>query len=172
MAKRPRPRTICRGRDAKTVPDNEIIPPVDETFIKMCVKAEELQSAWDRQSDDLFAYEDNSGEGWNIVSVHELMFKGEFTGRTYVPHAWLPTQAQLWKMVGGYVQLEDFWEEFHNSDYDGSWFEYPKWALTKVKRHYEEKFTSMESLLLAYVMSQKYGKTWDGETWIGDKHAG
>ncbi len=79
---------------------------------------------------------------------------------------WLPTQAQLQKMVKPdckewWTQLiAEFWVFNNMCEY----LEPFKTMDEKVK--YLSHFTSMEELWLAYVMKKKYGKVWDGETWI------
>ena len=61
---------------------------------------------------------------------------------------WLPRQDQLQEMVdGGFAHqtLERFYQWYHS-------------GISKC-------LSSMEQLWLAFVMKEKYNKTWDGETW-------
>ena len=82
----------------------------------------------------------------------------DFLGSPNGPFAesiWLPRQDQLQEMVGS-----DMGELYHIF-----------WKNMSVVSSYErtpytDKCTSMEQLWLAFVMKEKYNKTWDGDKWI------
>ena len=66
---------------------------------------------------------------------------------------WLPRQDQLQGMVGR------------------DWrYIFPKfiWWYTDVDMRHLEIISSMEQLWLAFVMKEKFGKTWNGEEWINE----
>jgi len=82
--------------------------------------------------------------------------EGEYEIHTLCNALWLPRQDQLQKMVkeDGETDLEIL------ADFSYGMIEFSsKYGGTL-------KFTSMEQLWLAFVMKEKYNKTWDGEKWI------
>lgn len=73
---------------------------------------------------------------------------------------WLPRQDQLQELVihrGHPHHLDNLITSFDN------WYFYGRGMLGQDK---EEDFPSMEQLWLAFVMKEKYNKTWDGERWL------
>ena len=76
---------------------------------------------------------------------------------------WLPTQSQLQDMVKGKDSLLDdfeifFYEFFGGFDGVNTCYELPDWA---------KLCKSWEQLWLAFVMKEKYNKTWNGNEWVG-----
>lgn len=108
-------------------------------YIKMCEKAEEIQ-----RSDEGLRGE---SDGIHYIS-DDVFYLGE---RKCI---WLPHQDQLQEMVNDdnlTALLQDFI----------SWLA----KQCNLPMH----MTSMEQLWLAFVMSEKYQKVWDGDEWIERK---
>ena len=152
----------------------------EETYIKMCEKAEEIQKEWNPMPGDfihrkftLFG-EEIDREIWPQTPMWEINIvywgsmvesywacsneKGE--SRIYKHPAemrretsiWLPRQDQLQEMVINFDRGHDNY---------GVLF-----GLMKFSADYNLRETSMEQLWLAFVMKKKFNKTWDGEKWI------
>jgi len=68
-------------------------------------------------------------------------------------YIWLPRQEDLQKMVK--ENLGELIQGFYDFNYDSGFV----WLS-------DAKFTSMEQLWLAFVMKEKFNKTWNGEEWI------
>jgi len=123
-----------------------------ETFIKQCEKAEEIQGAWKHSKR-------NSGDWYH----HRRM------GRAYVVSEldqedidclWLPRQDQLQEIYRQYDKTVSIWgmvSRLKDFIYGVDDNDFTREA---------ELFTSMEQLWLAFVMKEKYQKTWDGNDWI------
>ncbi|KKN81779.1 hypothetical protein LCGC14_0316910 [marine sediment metagenome] len=133
-----------------------------KTYIKMC-NCPEIQGQMKR---DLKP----SGFGWDYISnyedwdsqyiaedgetsLHCAGCNSEYGGRGLVAIAiWLPRQDQLQEMMGqGYGKCFALIEALWN------W-----WTAPENPCGYCE---SLEQLWLAFVMKEKYNKTWDGEQW-------
>ena len=149
-----------------------------ETYIKMCEKAEEIQSQRIRNpqpngSQSLNIYDDWEGCYYAVKSeIHKDLGGGinydiylythrpaaEFFDEGWMGDAiWLPRQDQLQEMVdlgGGAKELALFF----------GWFCSPKESFHQTV--YVAKFKTMEQLWLAFVMKEKYNKIWDGEGWV------
>jgi len=112
-----------------------------ETYIKMCEKAEEIQKQ--RYSKDLY-----DGKSFFADSETSVFIE------SYGVNIWLPRQDQLQEMIfcteGTYDKLPT--KVFAFSDY---------WEENGIPI----MFNSLHQLWLAFVMKEKYSKTWDGENW-------
>ncbi len=117
----------------------------DPVYIKMCEKAKEIQALRD------FSKELYIQVGDYFFGGNETLCMGSW-GIEDVNGIWLPRQDQLQEMVMGKV--------------DGI----PTlmlWVVTDFAKFcMHQKITSMEQLWLAFVMSEKYNKTWDGKQWV------
>ena len=113
-----------------------------DKYVKMCGKAIEIQMAWVLANGD---FEVRLKHGRGQVEVHHHR---EMTAY-YKPedHLWLPRQDQLQEMLS--------WK-FPNK------FRYIVFVFFRDNK----QFTSMEQFWLAFVMKEKYGKTWNGEDWV------
>ena len=124
-------------------------------YIKMCEKAEEIQelelstgvSAGD------FVYTGEQVIVWcRVCKRLDIDFKQDTI--------WLPRQDQLQEMVPTGENLE----AFHVGH--GNQMRYQLGQFTQdYGLDYTNQFTSMEQLWLAFCMSEKYNKIWDGEIW-------
>ena len=146
-----------------------------EQYIKMCEKAEEIQllrreerhkdtGKW--QEGDFWRTVFRFDKGAYVVSRPSDAWADEPFYLHHPPESiWLPRQDQLQEMASA-TNLQDLFELFlnfyseykdhPNLDEDGGY-----WEMFEYGKH----FTSMEQLWLAFVMSVKYGKIWDGEKW-------
>ena len=152
---------------------------MDNTFIKM-VDCPEIQDGWKpvdwdwvycRVADEgkpklvvLSGYETDGGYYGHEAPHHgepqcsSPVSNGAYRKGKYNPnptrnfereHFWLPRQDQLQEMVdGGFTHqtLERFYQWYHS----------------EISRN----LSSMEQLWLAFVMKEKYNKTWDGDKWV------
>jgi hypothetical protein len=125
-------------------------------YILMCDKAEEIQQIKRQKS-----YPSNLiSQFWQTLEPRIIDIAGDvltkildttnFQGYHYI---WLPRQDQLQEMIGDipyYQKLRLIYESFLNGI------------------AFEKNFTSMEQLWLAFVMKEKFNKTWDGTEWVKD----
>ena len=123
-------------------------------YVKMCEKAEEIQKEWKPKQGD---YEINKRflkeevtKGFITFSWWDLTTEGK---------VWLPRQDRLQEMIeegNAYTLTIDFlnWMEKESRK------PYPDDQMIMRLRF------SMEQLWLAFVMKEKYNKTWDGKEWV------
>lgn len=121
-----------------------------ETYVKMCEKAEEIQ----KLRDHLF-----EGADW-ITSKGGFYFFGPYEVPAILirnlGEIWLPRQDQLQEMIRDKMSVPvmiyclSLLLELRNISY-----------LKTID------VNSMEQLLLALVMKERYDKVWNGEDWVG-----
>jgi hypothetical protein len=122
---------------------------ITDNYIKMCNKAKEIQKYILKQSEE---YQDECK--WVTIDK---------TNEVVKYYIWLPTQEQLQEI------LQKGREWVYYGSYPLSQFS--GWILTsgganKFYYHqYKNKFKSITELWLAFVMHEKYQKSWDGENW-------
>jgi len=132
-------------------------------YIKQCEKAVEIQALYSSNIEwlagDYYSYLDKThhyegkypggvwAEGWTCnISYNDSEYGLDARGNK---HTWLPRQDQLQEMV---KDKRLSWSAYLHDFFNFS-IPYPKdW--------------SMEQLWLAFVMKEKYDKTWNGEDWI------
>ncbi len=126
-------------------------------YILMCERAVEVQELW-IDMDDLrktfgWCYCDDQGN--NHLQLDNQGFKQDRTNKL-ANTTWLPRQDQLQGMVEDKYTFDSLIWTFHDfiSDEKGT--------------HMRIKTTtvSMEQLWLAFVMFEKFNKTWNGKEWI------
>jgi len=128
-----------------------------ETHIKMC-DCEEIQKHGWKESKyyddgDFLAVALKEDDGDSISVVHCCNCEDEIDKK--IEWAWLPRQDQLQEILWGNnfslpnAELKVFYESVHYQN----------------EGKYYKKFTSMEQLWLAFVMKEKYNKTWNGKKW-------
>ncbi len=132
-----------------------------QEYIDMCKEATELQdeSRWWILGD---CYAENIGEWYTSIFIGYEYCPVASDGRPMINWVWLPRQDQLQVVspADTSVALIDFFDTFlfeHAYDYDeaqGQFIPKPEWMAM-----------SMEQLWLAFVMSEKFNKEWDGTTW-------
>ena len=157
-----------------------------DTFIKMA-DCPEIQGLWQPKVGDItvklpdgFIHNVNKTDitcGYTDKWRQEIFTK-------YGRYVWLPTQSQLQEMVLEKKQttlLEpvaklclEFDEFIHPDNYclhgdnrESGMFnhEYCQECVVKGNLLFQQ-FTSMEQLWLAFVMKEKFNKTWNGEAWV------
>lgn len=119
-------------------------------FILQCEKAVEIQELWDRRMGSFYceSYWSNE-EQKDLYVINVLKSDNQYI---YQPRfTWLPRQDQLQEMLN---------KELADLVWDFGAFLYPMNSSV----HYDGK--SMEQLWLAFVMYEKYNKTWNGEDWV------
>jgi hypothetical protein len=142
-------------------------------YILMCEKAVEIQEARIKQRGDyyfhvtnLYILESVDPRDKQMLYIINLGYADdrsvEFTEPT-----WLPRQDQLQEILEATYDLVNLFIAFTD------------WAKgTLAGEHgnrYKEselegKFNSMEQLWLAFVMSEKFNKVWNGKEWVSDGH--
>lgn len=126
-------------------------------YILQCEKAEEMQKLWKPIKGDLFIdnrYINSKGlvlKDFIAIFIWDLMQREDKT--------WLPRQDQLQEMLSKYMHSRyNLVKAFRN--------------FVMRKKYYNGYSTmnmvgnSMEQLWLAFVMKEKYSKTWNGKDWI------
>ena len=114
---------------------------MDTTFIKMA-DCPEIQDGWQPKTADFYCYANK---------IHTVRNYLADQVKTY-GDIWLPTQSQLQEMV-------ESAECYHNR---------PRYLLTAFLKYCTESLylASMEQLWLAFVMKEKFNKTWDGDRYV------
>ncbi len=120
-----------------------------ETYIKMCEKAEEIQNEWYQHTSDTrdFIWCPTHRKLWAVLQQGYLCEKNKPCTTKGI---WLPRQDQLQEMVH---------------------FTCSKGDVQRLLRYFIERspdVQSMEQLWLAFVMKEKYNKTWKGTDWVSD----
>jgi len=119
-------------------------------YIKMCEKAVEIQD----KTEIIFAEKVSDvvivdGDWWFYAGADSNQYK----------KIWLPRQDQLQGMIQGSVWEKILrFKDFHHVKEDGSPIQRISCGL--------ENITTFEQLWLAFVMKEKFNKTWNGEDWI------
>lgn len=129
---------------------------ISPEYISQCEKAEEIQAQrvdWYYQGD------------WYVIQKPSILIYvvtgDKADDRTPAPfEVWLPRQDQLQKMLWMW-DIHGMIQEF---------YEFANY-LSPQGKTYQNQFTSMEQLWLAFCMSERFGKAWDGEGWVlSDAH--
>lgn len=135
-----------------------------ETYIKMCEKAEEIQSLRTMKTLKNGDFYWCSWMGKAVASryksgVEVMMQILDYTSNLGGYNCWLPRQDQLQKMVGGFPDNINSFYLFCGE------FAYPEPEWVGLCS-YTQQFTSMEQLWLAFVMKKKYSKVWKDDKWV------
>jgi hypothetical protein len=136
-------------------------------YVKMCEKAKEIQVLKDTRRDGDVYYVLNEGRygGFDgiLFNCHDVF--EEYSSQSYVESyidentkniVWLPRQDQLQEMVmPKRLSPRGMYPAMHlTQKFSGIFY-----------NHCFRRFKTMEQLWLAFVMQQKYCKTWNGEEW-------
>ena len=142
-----------------------------DQYIKMCEMAEEIQEEWKPRLGDLMyapsfcRYLFGRLENVSVEKDTQWILKPneiEEINRNELlaNHCfWLPRQEQLQEMV---KEKSDVYPWTLNRRF---W----KWSHGFYEHEIAGYYNSFEKLWLAFVMSQKHGKRWDGEKWIKEE---
>ena len=130
-------------------------------YVLMCEKAVEIQEKFYKDENWYFVYSKNADKCFAILPIVEKQVKREW-------YVWLPRQDQLQEMCIGNNYCEN-WLDVLSDFYDyitnrGEWAGEQMISGWFDKDYVKEK--SMEQLWMAFVMKEKYGKTWNGEEWL------
>ena len=118
----------------------------------MCEKAEEIQKVWVQSIGDLFIYKKDIEKAFNWPGCFYFMIED----REYKNSIWLPTQEQLQEMINlDPITLIYLIDRFVAGG-EGYWHSF-------AKAPYPDP--SMNELWLAFVMKEKYNKSWTGKEW-------
>jgi hypothetical protein len=119
-------------------------------YVEMCREAEEIQERKHFIGGSFFVHF-VTGK-WQKPCVYTYGMMLPYESGDY--SVWLPRQDQLQEMIGNFPDvLKKLYDEIWTGDhgmYLGDW---------------GAKCTSMEQLWLAFVMKEKFNKTWNGEKW-------
>jgi hypothetical protein len=142
-------------------------------YAMMCQKAAEIQERWiPKPCDFMIDHADVEG-GFGVCSPAASIVQvvdsyiGAQDSEDYKNESehlkknsfWLPQQGQLQKIVEpDDAKIHSIMTKVIESQY----FEFTKGDYVAAPR----KFYSMEQMWLAYIMKEKYGKTWNEEDWI------
>ena len=129
--------------------------------IEMCRQAGEIQALHNSIEDGDYYYWSVDEEihisftvQYEAYSVHHPEQWDYLSGREIV---WLPSQDQLQDMIGTYQEaytLMDFWKKK------------PLYFIGEKPYYPFNVISSAEMLWLAFVMHEKYGKSWGGSEWV------
>ena len=133
-------------------------------YIKQCEKATEIQELWEAKPADFVSIKPgvefvdavlhfvNQGTVYTLESFLMRKMKPDYIKER---HIWLPRQDQLQEMVN-----------LHNGNYNLGLQELHQFVEINCKDETTWVFTSWEQAWLAFVMSERYSKKWNGEDWI------
>lgn len=122
-----------------------------EIYIKMCDKAEEIQSTWIATAMDIMTGRNLHG----IFAFYSVVLSTEYK-KLYI---WLPRQDQLQEMINEpsqFAALSRMIETTCGIAGLGNIMIRPQFAFCK----------SLEQLWLAFLMKEKFDKSWNGEDWV------
>lgn len=153
-----------------------------ENNVVICEKAEEIRKKCKYEEGDVFytPFKYNDESGGSQASQNLITMLKNIGGRRYYgyamksygfevgsvfsedPHGrlykledvvWLPRQDQLQEMIVKVVDYET------TAELEGKFHKFLVWLD-------EWDFASMEQLWLAFVMKEKYNKSWNGKEWV------
>lgn len=122
-------------------------------YIEICERAKEIQKLWKRKEGDFFIFPEEAPnvetgkQDVYVLGCHWEKCEGcEYESNRGI---WLPRQDQLQETIeddfNGVRDMTTWFDGFiHNDDCE----------------------SSFEQLWLAFVMRQKWNKTWDGKKWV------
>jgi hypothetical protein len=126
---------------------------MDETYIKMCRKAEEIQELWKPKLFDNIIFSFSNG-----FRLETSMFKGfSKLQLNEMDIMWCPSQENLQEIILKYIWKDE--KHFGGGMYYliDMFYEYVE-KISKEARAFQETFNQM---WLCFVMETCYGKRWD-----------
>ncbi len=127
-----------------------------ETYIKMA-ECPEIQDGWQPKTADFYCYANK---------IHTVRNYLADQVKTY-GDIWLPTQFQLQEMLE--VRKGDAQISTALTELLGDFLEFASPYNELYVPEYTKQFTSMEQLWLAFVMKERWNKTWNGSEWVSEK---
>lgn len=148
---------------------------MDETFIKMCKEATEIQERWKPTLYDLFGWIGGDGN-CHFVKVTPTVLNNFRRDEDLDGYFWVPRQEDLQEI---YLNSDaQFVYAYSNSinkhkTYLGilgdltNWLDYHlRCGVPETKmKNYEFMTTNFEIMWLCFVMETVYNKRWNGSTW-------
>ncbi|RKZ19684.1 hypothetical protein DRQ17_00465 [bacterium] len=138
---------------------------ITERYIKMCEKAEEIQREWKPQEGDFcivkgykkvfVVFQDAGVDDFGVpclIAGHRCLDKRQTI--------WLPTQEQLQEMVLEWYQKKNLYDV---NDSNTLFLRLRNFWMEGVYQEAILQFGTMNELLLAFVMWERYQKVWDDE---------
>ena len=126
---------------------------ITDNYIKMCEQAEEIQKVWKPKIGDIFFT--TLVKSINIY-VDGFAFLPNHNVSLSVLYIWLPIQEQLQDMYGYKMPIHKI-----------AFITRARYLIDKLYNfEYNNEYTDMNELWLAFVMHEKYNKIWTGEKWI------
>jgi len=136
---------------------------MDETFIKMCRKAVEIQKQWKQNIYDIFGWAGGDGN-YHFIRVTPTVLDNFTMDPDLTSYFWIPRQDDL--------QL--IYKELKELSFDCCYKQFKKWDAFRYQQeefeHGRYSFNIFETgdwnvLWLCFVMETCYNKQWNGETW-------
>jgi len=138
-----------------------------ETYVKMSDNPDIQEDHTDSEG-DLYAYYFDGRDNYRKLEfIRYSSYQQNPKHYSHLQAIWLPRQDQLQEMVGftgqncGWFyhwvssEIYDLPDDKQNYRFKDHWY-----------RHIPDYFNgSMEQLLLAFLMKEKYNKVWEGEIW-------
>ena len=129
---------------------------ITKNSIKMCEANEEIQKEWKNETGD-FVY-------WKVTKSIKVLTNHFYTD-DWGEFIWLPTQEQLQEMLFLKSNIFDGYDNVISIIYY-----FQLWLNEKFYGYYMRKpypkGNILNELWLAFVMKEKYNKTWTGEKWV------
>lgn len=146
---------------------------ITDNYIKMCEKAEEIQSLFKHKKGDWIYWGKEDGL---TVLIKDLLGVGI---AHYLPHIWLPTQEQLQEIILPVLKekYNKYWD-LEKMKREGNWvirifFDFIKGNISDKQNHFIwNSSNNITELWFAFVMYEKYNKIWNGEDWIIENKEG
>ncbi len=126
-------------------------------YIKMSSEAVEIQKLWKHRAGDLCSPRFSDNITW-IVGFNVGF--GDIGDKDLI---WLPRQDQLQEMLD-YPFPAQLVQDFANWCNENHYYGIGEGKKFKLLENLGQ--LSMEQLWLAFIMKEKYGKTWNGKDWV------
>lgn len=133
----------------------------DKKYIQMCRKAEEIQALWTPQKGDLFSYADY------VYTIGDCSIDTDTIktiGCGCCSHSIINYQREKEKKNAIWLPRQDELQEMMLDKFGGQQISLLYYFIERIKEKRPFPFeidTCIESVWLAFVMKQKFNKTWD-----------
>jgi len=134
---------------------------ITENYIKMCEGAEEIQKAWIPLIGDWVIFP-------NIPLPTIIRFKKTINEMNKYDFIYLPTQEQLQEMMTMDTSYAKKYNKKEGAIFCGFYIflDMMDWVKNYLKKPTIINCNSMNEIWLAFVMYEKYNKTWTGKNWV------
>ena len=129
-------------------------------FLKMCMKAEEIQKNWELSDGDFYIPVKGSGKKipsktYILNDLETKSYISDYINKERGSFIWVPRLDQLQKMID--------WTKWELGIRKKIRFEMYYTSISGEENSGMVTGASMEQLWLAFLMKEKYGSTWDSE---------